>query len=70
MTAMQPQQGLGFFGNQLTGLLGGYQTPNTFSSLPPQQSASPMSMLLAGIGAAAPIGQMFGGWGSPGMGGG
>ena len=67
MTAMQPQQGLGFFGNQLTGLLGGYQTPNTFSSLPPQQSASPMSMLLAGIGAAAPIGQMFGGWGSPGM---
>ena len=66
MTAMQPQQGLGFFGNQLTGLLGGYQTPNTFSSLPPQQSASPMSMLLAGIGAAAPIGQMFGGWGSPG----
>ena len=69
MTAMQPQQGLGFFGNQLTGLLGGYQTPNTFSSLPPQQSASPMSMLLAGIGAAAPIGQMFGGWGSPGMGG-
>ena len=66
MIAMQPQQGLGFFGNQLTGLLGGYQTPNTFSSLPPQQSASPMSMLLAGIGAAAPIGQMFGGWGSPG----
>ena len=66
MTAMQPQQGLGFFGNQLTGLLGGYQTPNTFSSLPPQQSASPMSMLLAGIGAAAPIGQMFGGWGGGG----
>ena len=66
MTAMQPQQGLGFFGNQLTGLLGGYQTPNTFTSLPPQQSASPMSMLLSGIGAAAPIGQMFGGWGSPG----
>ena len=66
MTAMQPQQGLGFFGSQLTGLLGGYQTPNTFSSLPPQQSASPMSMLLAGIGAAAPIGQMFGGWGGGG----
>ena len=66
MTAMQPQQGLGFFGSQLTGLLGGYQTPNTFTSLPPQQSASPMSMLLSGIGAAAPIGQMFGGWGSPG----
>ena len=67
MIAMQPQQGLGFFGNQLTGLLGGYQTPNTFTSLPPQQSASPMSMLLSGIGAAAPIGQMFGGWGSPGQ---
>ena len=65
MTAMQPPQGLGFVGNQLTGLLGGSQTPNTFTSLPPQPSASPMSMLLSGIGQAATLGQMFGGWGRP-----
>ena len=63
MVAYQPQQGLGFFGNQLTGLMGGYGTGSTFSSLPDQPSASPMSMLMSGIGAGGSIGNLFGGWG-------
>ena len=60
MTAFQPQQGLGFFGGQLTGLMGGYGTPNTYTSAPPAPGASPMSTLLSGIGAGAGIGQLFG----------
>jgi len=60
MTAFQPQQGLGFFGSQLTGLMGGYGTPNTYTSAPPAAAASPMSTLLSGIGAGAGIGQLFG----------
>ena len=60
MTAFQPQQGLGFFGGQLTGLMGGYGTPNTYTSAPPAPAASPMSTLLSGIGAGAGIGQLFG----------
>tara|TARA_R100001224_G_C4025352_1_gene150755 strand:+ start:109 stop:1554 length:1446 start_codon:yes stop_codon:yes gene_type:complete len=63
MVAYQPQQGLGFFGNQLTGLMGGYGTGTTFSSLPDQPPASPMSMLMSGIGAGASVGNLFGGWG-------
>ena len=63
MTAFQPQQGLGFFGNQLTGLMGGYGTPNTFTSQAAAPGASPMSMMLTGIGAGANLGNMFGGWG-------
>jgi len=60
MVAYQPQQGLGFFGSQLTGLMGGYGTPNTFSSTTPDAGTSPMSMLLSGIGAGANIGNLFG----------
>jgi hypothetical protein len=60
MIAYQPQQGLGFFGSQLTGLMGGYGTPNTFSSVAPDAGTSPMSMLLSGIGAGANIGNLFG----------
>ena len=60
MIAYQPQQGLGFFGSQLTGLMGGYGTPNTFSSVAPEAGTSPMSMLLSGIGAGANIGNLFG----------
>ena len=60
MTAFQPQQGLGFFGSQLAKLMGGYGTPNTYTSAPPAPAASPMSTLLSGIGAGAGIGQLFG----------
>ena len=63
MVAFQPQQGLGFFGNQLTGLLGGYGTPNTFTSQAPAPGPSTMSMMLTGLGAGANLGNMFGGWG-------
>ena len=64
MVAYQPQQGLGFFGNQLTGLMGGMAGQGTqFSSLPDQAPASPMSMLMSGIGAGASVGNLFGGWG-------
>jgi len=44
----------------LTGLMGGYGTPNTYTSAPPAPGASPMSTLLSGIGAGAGIGQLFG----------
>jgi len=60
MVAYQPQQGLGFFGSQLTGLMGGYGTPNTFSSTTPDAGTSPTSMLLSSIGAGANIGNLFG----------
>ena len=63
MTAFQPQQGLGFFGGQLAGLMQGYGTPNTFTSAAATPGSSPMSMMLTGIGAGANLGNMFGGWG-------
>ena len=62
MTAFQPQQGLGFYGGQLAGIMGAYAPQQTFSTLPPQQQASPMSMLLSGLGTGAAVGNMYG-WG-------
>ena len=61
MTAYQPQQGLGFFGNQLTGLMGGYGTPNTFSSTPAAPGTSPIAMLGSSLGTGLSLGSLMGG---------
>ena len=61
MTAYQPQQGLGFFGNQLTGLMGGYGTPNTFASTPAAPGTSPIAMLGSSLGTGLSLGSLMGG---------
>jgi len=59
MIAMAPQQTLGFFGGQLTGLSGGY--PAMTSVFQPQGSISPMMQTLGTLGS---IGGAIGGIGS------
>ena len=59
MIAMAPQQTLGFFGGQLTGLSGGY--PAMTSVFQPQSSISPMMQTLGTLGS---IGGAIGGIGS------
>ena len=63
MVAYQPQQGMGFVGDQLANMMQGYGGGSEFTSLPAQTPASPMSMLMNGMGAGASLGSMFGGWG-------
>ena len=59
MIALAPQQTLGFFGGQLTGLSGGY--PAMTSVFQPQSSISPMMQTLGTLGS---IGGAIGGIGS------
>lgn len=63
MQAYEPYDRYGFFGSQLTGLLGGYPQGTTFSSVQ-QQQPSPMAGilgLLTGVGSLATgVGSMMG----------
>ena len=63
MQAYEPYDRLGFFGSQLTGLLGGYPQGTTFSSVQ-QQKPSPTAGilgLLTGVGSLATgVGSMMG----------
>ena len=64
MQAYEPYDRLGFFGSQLTGLLGGYPQGSTFSSVQQQQPSPTAGILglLTGVGSLATgIGSMMGG---------
>ena len=63
MQAYEPYDRMGFFGSQLTGLLGGYPQGNTFSSVQQQQPSPTAGILglLTGVGSLATgIGSMMG----------
>ena len=58
MIAAAPQQQLGFFGSQVTGMGGGTAMPTTYTYTPPVAPVSPLMQTLGTIGS---IGGTIGG---------